>query len=115
MTYLVLLVSLVFNALANIAIKFGMRNYTGGMNLGFVSYVVKNPTVILGIFLFGFAFVGYSFVLSKLQLSIAYPIMTGIGFLLVSVFSLLLFNESLNLFKILGIVFIFIGIIFLSR
>ncbi|MBC7321053.1 small multidrug resistance protein [bacterium] len=115
MTYLVLFVSLIFNALANVAIKSGMRNYTGGINLGFISYVIKNPTVIAGLSLFGFAFIGYSFVLSKLQLSIAYPIMTGAGFLLVSVFSLLLFNESFNLFKILGVIFIFIGIVFLSR
>ncbi|MCX7796903.1 MAG: SMR family transporter [bacterium] len=113
--YLVLFISLVFNALANVAIKAGMKGYTGGINLGLISYVIKNPTIIIGLFLFGLAFIGYSFVLSKIQLSIAYPIMTGAGFLFVSVFSLILFNESFNLLKILGILFIFIGIVFLSR
>lgn len=115
MIYLVLFISLIFNALANVAIKAGMKGYAGDMNLSFISYVVKNPSVIIGLFLFGLAFIGYSFVLSKMQLSIAYPIMTGAGFLFVSVFSFILFNEPFNLLKILGILFIFIGIVFLSR
>jgi len=33
----------------------------------------------------------------------------------VSIFSLVLFNEPFNLFKVLGMVFIFVGIIFLAR
>ncbi len=115
MIYLILFLSLIFNALANVAIKAGMRSYSGGINLDFISYVIKNPAIIIGLFFFGLAFIGYSFVLSKMQLSIAYPIMTGAGFLFVSIFSLVLFNESFNLLKIFGILFIFIGIVFLSR
>jgi len=103
------------NALANIFIKAGMRNYTGGINLSFISYMIRNFNIIIGLLLFGLAFIGYSFTLSRLQLSIAYPIMTGVGFLIVSIFSIALFSEPFNLSKILGIVFIFIGIVFLSR
>ncbi len=115
MTYLVLIISLLSNALANIFIKAGMKNYSGGINLSFLSYMIRNFNVIVGLLLFGLAFIGYSFTLSRLQLSIAYPIMTGAGFLVVSIFSVVLFNEPFNLPKILGIIFIFLGIIFLSR
>lgn len=115
MTYLVLIISLLSNALANIFIKAGMRSYTGGINLSFISYMIRNFNIIIGLLLFGLAFIGYSFTLSRLQLSMAYPIMTGVGFLIVSIFSVALFNEPFDLLKILGIIFIFIGIVFLSR
>lgn len=115
MIYLILFISLIFNALANVAIKAGMRGYSGRISLDLISHVIKNPTIVIGLFFFGLAFIGYSFVLSKMQLSIAYPIMTGAGFLLVSIFSIVLFNEPFNLLKIFGILFIFIGVVFLSK
>jgi multidrug transporter EmrE-like cation transporter len=115
MIYLILILSLMANALANVFIKAGMKDYKGGINISFISHMLKTPNVIIGLLFFALAFIGYSFVLSRLQLSIAYPIMTGAGFLVVSIFSLVLFNEPFNIFKVLGMVFIFVGIIFLAR
>ena len=115
MIYLILVFSLVANALANVFIKAGMKNYNGGINVSFISHMLKTPNVIIGLLFFALAFIGYSFVLSRLQLSIAYPVMTGAGFLVVSIFSLILFNEPFSLLLVLGMIFIFIGIIFLAR
>lgn len=115
MNYILLLISLVFNALANVFIKAGMRCYSGSINFKMLFYILKNPFVILGLLFFGGAFIGYSFLLSRMQLSIAYPIMTGAGFAIVCILSSFWFNESFNLLKIFGILLIFIGIVFLSR
>ncbi len=110
MKWLMLVVALVLNALANILIKAGMRNYTGGVSMEMVLYMMKNPFVIFGLLSFGGAFVGYSLVLSRMDLSVAYPIMTGAGFAIVAMVSALWFSEGFPLWKILGIVLIGIGI-----
>lgn len=114
MIYTLLILSLISNALANVFIKAGMRDYTGGLS-GILYHFLKNPLILIGLLFFGFAFIGYSLVLSRLQLSIAYPIMTGAGFAIVSILSFMLFGESFSLFKVIGVIFIFIGIILLSR
>lgn len=114
MIYIILIFSLISNALANVFIKAGMRNYAGGI-VDIFYHLFRSPMILIGLLFFGLAFIGYSFVLSKLELSVAYPIMTGAGFAIVSLFSFILFGEMLNLAKILGMILIFIGIILLSR
>ena len=114
MIYILLVLSLISNALANVFIKAGMRYYTGGI-LHIFHHLLRSPLVLAGLLFFGLAFIGYSFVLSRLELSIAYPIMTGAGFAIVSIFSFILFGESFSPVKIIGIIFVFIGIILLSR
>lgn len=115
MNFILLLISLVFNALANVLIKAGMKGYNGGLNYRMLFYIIKSPLVLLGLLFFGGAFIGYSFLLSRMQLSIAYPIMTGAGFAIVCILSYFWFNESFNFLKTFGILLIFIGIVFLSR
>ncbi len=52
--------------------------------------------------------------MTKLELSYAYPFV-GLTFVLVLVFSVVLFKEPLTLYKIIGVGFIAIGIIISSR
>jgi uncharacterized membrane protein len=52
--------------------------------------------------------------MTKFEISYAYPFMS-LAFVLVLIFSVFVFNESLTLHKILGLVFIIIGIIITSR
>ncbi|MCL5935644.1 MAG: cation transporter, partial [Firmicutes bacterium] len=95
--YVVLLAAIIFNAGANIMIKAAMRKSPIFLEQGAVlqafAQAVKNPQLIAGVALFGLALAAYSVVLSKINLSVAYPIMTGAGFLLVFLFSGLYFKE----------------------
>jgi len=114
---IVLVCAIVFNAGANILLKLGMKNsgYLG--ELGFVkmfTVAITNIWVWLGLFSFGIAFILYSIVLSKMKLSIAYPIMTSCGYVIVIVAALLLFGEQLSLPKIGGVVLIAAGIWIIS-
>jgi multidrug transporter EmrE-like cation transporter len=59
---------------------------------------------------FAVAFVLYAVSLTKLKLSVAYPIMTSAGFILASLFSHFLFKESVTVTKIIGMVVIVTGI-----
>jgi len=62
MIYLILILSLMANALANVFIKAGMKDYKGGINISFISHMLKTPNVIIGLLFFALAFIGYSFV-----------------------------------------------------
>lgn len=52
--------------------------------------------------------------MTKFEISYAYPFMS-LAFVLVLIFSVFVFKESLSLYKIIGMVFIVIGIIITSR
>jgi small multidrug resistance pump len=109
----VLASAIVFNALANILLKLGMKDAgsLGKLGLGkMIELAITNLWVWLGLASFGIAFVLYSVVLSRMKLSIAYPIMTSCGYIIVVVAALILFGEQLSLLKLTGIAIIAAGI-----
>ena len=53
-------------------------------------------------------------VLSKFEISYAYPFMS-FAFILVTVSSYFLFNESLSVYKVLGLLIIITGIVVASK
>ncbi|MHB8156460.1 MAG: SMR family transporter, partial [Desulfocucumaceae bacterium] len=71
--------------------------------------------LISGVALFGLALAAYSVVLSKMNLSVAYPVMTGAGFLLVFLVSGLYFKESITAIHALGAGLILAGVWVLAR
>ena len=80
-----------------------------GAKLGFLLKSLLDPFIFSG---YASAFIASFFwllALSKLELSHAYPFMSG-AFVLVFIFSVFLFNESVSLQKILGLSLIVIGI-----
>jgi multidrug transporter EmrE-like cation transporter len=114
---IILTAAIACNAGANVLIKVGMKDqkglFAGGALRAFLN-ILTNPWAAAGIASFGIAFVLYSAVLSRLDLSVAYPIMTGAGFVLVLLASILLFREPLNLFRLVGIGSIFFGVALIS-
>ena len=117
--YLVLLAAIVLNAGANVMIKAAMRKspiiLDQGSLLQAFTLAVKNPYLITGVTLFGLALAAYSVVLSKINLSVAYPIMTGAGFLLVFLASGLWFKETITAVHLLGAALILAGVSILAR
>jgi len=110
-TYIVLGLAIIFNAIANILMKIGMlRVYSSANIFHMVSKSVAHPVIPLGIISFIFALICYLFVLSKLNLSVAYPIMTSMGFLVVIVASWAFLKESITTIQIVGFAFIILGV-----
>jgi multidrug transporter EmrE-like cation transporter len=93
--------------------KVGM-NKVGGLNmrpaLSWLISMVSNPFVFFGLFCFGVALVAYNYVLSQLNLSIAYPLMTSIGYCIVIVVSWLFLQEKIVPVQVLGFTFIIAGV-----
>ena len=113
MVYLILAIAIILNAFANILIKIGMNKI--GVFESFNAFhlilaMFKSVYVLIGIISFAFALVSYSYVLNKINLSIAYPLMTSIGFILVVSFSIFFLSEKLVPLQILGLFLILTGV-----
>ncbi|WCL49151.1 DMT family transporter [Leptospira sp. GIMC2001] len=108
-------IAVIFNALANILIKTSSLNdaVTPPESQGLTGLIVYflNPVFIGGLACFGLALVGYRFVLGKgLKLSLAYPVFTSSGFIIVLIASAIFFKERLTWSQWTGIAFIMIGV-----
>ena len=110
-TYVILGFAIIFNAMANILMKMGMLRVDGNSDIfHMASKSITQPTIPLGIISFVLALICYLYVLSKLNLSIAYPIMTSMGFLIVILASWAFLKESITTIQVVGFVFIILGV-----
>ncbi|CAN92295.1 putative Conserved membrane protein [Sorangium cellulosum So ce56] len=115
--YLFLIIALVFNATANILMKLASRRVPSMEGLSLVEKalaLVTNYHLVLGLVLFASNILFYVLALKRINLSIAYPIMSSGGFLLISVFSVYFLHETLTGLQIGGIVLIAAGIALLA-
>ncbi|WP_437768953.1 EamA family transporter [Sorangium sp. So ce281] len=115
--YLFLIIALVFNATANILMKLASRRVPSMEGLSLVEKclaLVTNYHLVLGLVLFASNILFYVLALKRINLSIAYPIMSSGGFLLISVFSVYFLRETLTALQIGGIVLIAAGIALLA-
>ena len=76
--------------------------------------VALNPIVLAGLTLFVVSMGSHLVVLSKVELSFAYPFLS-LAYVLVAVWSYFLFGENLNAYRIAGIALICIGTVLISR
>ncbi|WPB57297.1 DMT family transporter [Xylophilus sp. GOD-11R] len=114
------LVSIFMSASAQIALKRGLSTERviaalQHQNYGqFASFVLVSPWVISGLALYVLSMVCWIAVLTKTQVSVAYP-MVGLGFVFTAVAGFFLFGEGVTVQKILGISLIIAGVYTLAR
>ncbi len=122
MTYLQLLVILItvfMSACAQLLLKLGMDKIevSGGFlsnGMSSLFQAVLSPMVFAGIFIYGVSVLVWLWVLSKVDLSIAYPFV-GVSFIFTLIFGVLFLQESLNVYKLLGTVLIASGCFFIVK
>ncbi len=114
---LLILASVLLNALAQLLIRKGMLAI-GTVSLG--NFFDNLGAMITNLWLWGAMF-SYAIslllwlsVLSKVEVSYAYPFLS-VGYIVVAVAGYALFNEHLSAIRIAGIVVICIGVIMISR
>ena len=76
-------------------------------------HAFPNPFVIGGIAVFGFTTLVWLVILSRVNLSIAYP-MIGLGYVLSIPFAHIFFKEQVTPFRIIGAILICIGVYFVA-
>jgi len=76
--------------------------------------MLLNPYIIISLILTLLAGVTWMIAMTKFEISYAYPF-TLLGLVLVTIFSVVFFGESVNTYKLIGIVLIALGIVVISK
>lgn len=114
-----ILFTVLTNALAQLLLKKGMMTAgTFGFNVQDVAAVlprlVMNPFLMLGMFTFVVSMSSHLLVLSRVELSFAYPFLS-LAYVVAAVYSYYAFNEDLNVYRISGIALICAGTALIAR
>lgn len=114
-----ILFTVMTNAAAQLMLKQGMLSLgplaVDGVNpLLRVLQIVFSPWVFLGLCTFVISMASHLYVLSKVDLSFAYPFLS-LAYVAVAVFAWLLFREDLNALRIAGIAFICVGTVLIAQ
>ena len=120
MKYIVfILFTVVTNAAAQLMLKYGMMQL-GPLSFAGVNPVLKilqivfSPWIFLGLSTFVISMASHLYVLSKVELSFAYPFLS-LAYVMVAVFAYFVFREDLNGLRIAGIALICVGTILIAQ
>ena len=105
------LASIALSALAQLSMKIGMTRIREAHVTGpeLATRIVLSPHVIGGLAMYGVGAVLWLAVLSRVPLSMAYPLVS-LGFVFVSVLAWSVLGESLPLLRVAGIACILVGV-----
>ena len=116
----VILLSVLCSSIAQIALKKGMTqcdcSFAPQLSnvVPLVSSLMFNPFLIVGVFLHVLALFTWLYVIKHTDVSYAYPFIS-MGFVIVLLLSHFLFNEEINIYRLVGVASIIVGIILVSK
>jgi len=113
--WLSLSLALLLGVAGQISLKWGVgqEGKLAGFNLQFLR-AFFNPWVLLGLFTYAISSLFWLLAISQAQLSFVYPFIS-LNFALIAILSWLIFQDTMNSYRILGILLICLGVIFVSR
>ena len=114
-----ILFTVLTNAAAQLMLKQGMLNlgelsFAGENIVLKILQIVFSPWVFAGLVTFVISMASHLYVLSKVELSFAYPFLS-LAYVAVAVFAFLIFKEDLNAWRIAGIGFICVGTVLIAQ
>ncbi|KIL37692.1 membrane protein [Cohnella kolymensis] len=112
MVYIILLLNIVLLVAGQTVWKIGLDK-VGGLHAGNWLQVMFSPLIMLGILIYAAATVLWLYVLSRLPISIAYPLQS-LAFVLAMFIALFFFKESIPVNRWIGTAIIMAGITVLS-
>lgn len=116
--FILIILSILLSVSAQILLKNGMssQNVIQALNTGLVESVlsiITNLSVLLGLSAYVASVGFWLIVLSRMDVSKAYPFV-GLGFILTMFFAYFFLNEPLTTFKLVGTMLVFVGVILIS-
>ncbi len=118
--HLYIFLSIFFAVSSQLIIKWKMSAFDLSGHEGIVAKfffafsMLFNPWIMLSIFLTLLSGLSWMIAMTKFDISYAYPY-TALGFVLILIFSALLFHEPLNGAKVLGVLLIVSGIFVVAK
>ena len=110
-----IVVSATINSAANLLIKLGSKKIHAQKSIYEIFEVtILNLPLLSGLLLFGLSFILYAYILSKINLNIAYPILISMCFVMVNIGAFVFFGEKFSLMHVIGLIVILIGIWIIS-
>ncbi len=115
-----ILFSVALNASAQLFLRKGMPNVSLVTNQGVLELaqgairIVLNPWVFSGLSCYAISIVLWMYVLSKVQVSFAYPFLS-VGYVIVVGAAYLFFREPVSVMKLAGIALICAGVVLVAR
>jgi drug/metabolite transporter (DMT)-like permease len=76
--------------------------------------IATNPNIIIGLLLYGLSFALWLVALSRLDVSLAYPLLS-IGYIIMPFVAYLFLGEVLSILRIVGICIIIVGVYIVSK
>lgn len=87
---------------------------TGTLSMKWASVSDGNTGFILMLVMITLSYIFLSFAVKKIALGVAYALWEGIGILLITLFSVMLFDETLSTMKIAGLTTLVAGIVLIK-
>lgn len=116
-TYLLVLLGMVLNVAAQVALKFATQGSTSLSLSDVIAEPVRflfNPWFVSGLVLYAVSVLNWLIVLGRMELSIAYPLMS-LGYILTLLIGAWLFHEPVTVVKVVGILVIILGVVLITR
>lgn len=118
MIYGIVVLSVTFNATAQLLLRMAMVDFnTASPSQPLVSRMLAlafSPPLMGGLVLFGFSILAWLVVLSRLPVSIAYP-MASLGYVVAALLGVVFLREPVHVLQIVGIVVICLGVGLIAR
>lgn len=112
MVYIYWIISIFLNASANIFFKISAQQgfiVPNGVNI--LLFLKENITLVMGVFLFALSTVSYFLTLRAFPVSVVYPVIVGMSFVLTNSIAYYYLHERIVGLQVVGYVFIVLGVI----
>ena len=114
-----LLIGILLNAAGQFLLKAGMDRigaFAFSLNnvVPIAMQVAVNPYIILGLACYGFSVIAWLMGLSRVDVSIAYPLLS-LGYIVTTVAAYFLLHENVSTLRIFGILVILTGVFIVAR
>jgi drug/metabolite transporter (DMT)-like permease len=109
-----ILASVVLGVAGQISLKKGMLLFgSAGLTLSLIK-VIFTPYIFLGLVLYTIAMFLWLSILSRVELSYAYPLLS-LSYVFIILASWLIFKEHISLLRLMGVFFICLGVMMVGR
>lgn len=115
MRYIIALISIALGSLAQYFLKVGMSAMPSeGTALEKCLYALSSAHVWAGLVCYGLSMVFWLYVLSMMELSKAYPLVS-LGYVFTLIISYYWLGEGVNVWRIAGVACIMLGVLFIAK
>ena len=121
LTWGLLVISVIFNVVGVFVIKLKLNEF-GAVKVdslksivGYFFVLLKSPLVVTGVFLFFLSPFLFAVALSRMEISVAYPVQVALNFIFLIFLAFFVLGEQMTVYKIVGIVLTIIAVYFLNK